>query len=47
MQKQNKIKYKLHAFMAAKEHGAYSYVTLPNDNKTYTIEEFQSMFIMN
>jgi len=35
------------AFMVAKEHGAYSYVTLPNDNKTYTIEEFQSMFIMN
>ena len=35
------------AFIVAKKHGAYSYVTLPNDNKIYTIEEFQSMFIMN
>ncbi|MBE6149872.1 MAG: hypothetical protein E7170_04045 [Firmicutes bacterium] len=35
------------AFAIAKKHGAYSYVTLPNDNNIYTIEEFQSMFIMN
>ena len=35
------------AFIVAKKHGAYSYVTLPNDDKIYTIEEFQSMFIMN
>lgn len=35
------------AFIVAKKHGAYSYVTLPNDDKIYTIEEFQNMFIMN
>ena len=35
------------AFIIAKKHGAYSYVTLPNDVKIYTIEEFQHMFIMN
>lgn len=35
------------AFGVAKEHGAYSYVNVPNDNKKYTIEEFQRMFIMN
>ena len=35
------------AFIVAKKHGAYSYVTLPNDDKIYSIEEFQNMFIMN
>jgi len=35
------------AFAVAKKHGAYSYVTLPNNDKRYSIEEFQSMFIMN
>lgn len=35
------------AFLVAKNHGAYSYVTLPKNDKIYTIEEFQSMFIMN
>lgn len=35
------------AFIIAKKHGAYSYVTLPNDDKIYTIEEFQKMFLMN
>lgn len=35
------------AFDVAKKNGAYSYVTLPNDNETYTIEEFQRMFILN
>lgn len=35
------------AFIIAKKHGAYSYVTLPNNDKIYTIEEFQRMFIMN
>ncbi len=35
------------AFEVAKKHGAYSYVTLPNDEKVYTIEEFQNIFIMN
>ncbi len=35
------------AFRIAEENGAYSYVTIPNDTKTYTIEEFQGKFIMN
>ena len=35
------------AFKVAKEHGAYSYVTIPGNDKKYSIEEFQSMFIMN
>ncbi len=25
----------------------YSYVTLPNSDKTYTIEEYMDMFLMN
>lgn len=35
------------AFKIAKEHGAYSYVTVPGNERKYSIEEFQSMFIMN
>ena len=34
-------------FTVAKENNAYSYVTVPGSNETYTIEEFQSMFIIN
>lgn len=34
-------------FGVAKENNAYSYVTLPNSNNTYTIEEYMHMFIMN
>lgn len=34
-------------FMAAEENGAYDYVTVPNDEKKYTIEEFMSRFLMN
>lgn len=34
-------------FTIAKNNGAYSYVKLSNDTKTYTIEEFQSMFLMD
>lgn len=34
-------------FTVAKLHGAYSYVTLPNDSKTYSISEFEKMFIMD
>lgn len=35
------------AFTIAKEHGAYNYVTVPGNERKYSIEEFQSMFIMN
>ena len=34
-------------FEVAEENGAYSYVTLPNSDKTYTIEQYMSMFLMN
>ena len=34
-------------FKIAKENGAYSYVTLPNNDKIYTIEQYMSMFLMN
>ena len=34
-------------FPVAKANGAYSYVTRPNDNRTYTIEEFEKIFIMD
>ena len=34
-------------FGVAKENNAYSYVTLPNSNNTYTVEEYMHMFIMN
>ena len=35
------------AFEIAKEHGAYNYVTVPGNERKYSIEEFQSMFTMN
>lgn len=28
-------------FLVAKKHGAYSYVTVPNDDNLYSIEEFE------
>ena len=34
-------------FEVAKENNAYSFVTLPNSDEIYTIEEFMSMFLMN
>lgn len=34
-------------FSVAKENGAYQYVTLPDSDETYSIEEFQEMFLMN
>ena len=34
-------------FLIAKNNGAYSYVTRPNDSKTYSINEFEKMFIMD
>ena len=35
------------AFSIAKENSAYSYVTIPDSDQTYTIEEFQEKFLMN
>lgn len=34
-------------FTAAEKNGAYSFVTLPGDSKSYTINEFMAMFLMN
>lgn len=55
--KSSKRKYKINnkgrfdwtdeAFTVAKKHGAYSYVTVPNDDKIYSIEEFKIEFIMD
>lgn len=35
------------AFIVAEKHGACSYVTEPNNEKIFTIEEYQKRFIMN
>mgnify|MGYP004492575641 CR=1 FL=1 len=34
-------------FEIARENNAYAYVTLPNSNKIYTIEEYMQTFLMN
>lgn len=34
-------------FAVAKENDAYSFVTLPNSNKTYTIDEYKAMLLDN
>jgi hypothetical protein len=34
-------------FTVAQNNGAYSYVTRPNDSKTYSINEFAEIFIMD
>ena len=35
------------AFEVAKNNNAYSYVTVPGSDKTYSIEEFSSIFLMD
>ena len=35
------------AFNIARKNNAYSYVKVPGDSKTYSIEEFERKFIMN
>ena len=35
------------AFIIAEKNRAYSYVSVPNDSKTYTIEDFASRFLMD
>lgn len=34
-------------FIIAEKNNAYDYVTIPNDDKIYTIEEFMDRFLMN
>lgn len=48
VKKRGRVGWTDEVFSVAKKNGAYSYVTLPNDkSKTYTIEEFQKMFLMD
>lgn len=42
-----KVEWTDDVFVIAKKHNSYSYVMLSNDNRKYTIEEFQVMFMMN
>lgn len=45
--KQGSVDWTDNVFGVAKENNAYAYVTLPNSDKTYTIEEYRKMFLMN
>ena len=45
--KRGSVQWTDNVFEVAKENGAYSYVTLPNSDKTYTIEQYMGMFLMN
>lgn len=45
--KQGAVQWSDEIFKVAEEHNAYSYVTLPNSDKRYTIEEYMEMFLMN
>lgn len=45
--KRGSVQWTDNVFEVAKENNAYSYVTLPNSDKTYTIEEYMKMFLMN
>ena len=42
-----KVDWTDNVFEVAKENKAYSYVTLPNNDKKYTIDEYSRMFLMN
>ena len=44
---QGEVQWTDNVFEVAKNNGAYSYVKVPNDEKSYTIEEFQQMFLRN
>lgn len=45
--KRGSVEWTDNVFEVANDNGAYSYVTLPNNSKTYTIEQFRRMFLMN
>ena len=45
--KRGKVDWSSEVFKIAEDNCAYSYVQLPNDDKTYTIEEFAKMFTMD
>lgn len=45
--KRGSVQWADNIFEVARENNAYSYVTLPNTTKIYTIEEYMQMFLMN
>ena len=45
--KRGSVQWTDNVFEVAKENNAYSYVTLPDSDKIYTIEEYMQMFLMN
>ena len=45
--KQGEVTWTDDVFPVAKKHGAYDYVTMPNSDKQYSIEDFQILFLMN
>ena len=45
--KKGSVQWTDNVFEVAKENNAYSYVTLPNSDKIYTIEEYMQMFLMD
>lgn len=45
--KQGSVQWTDDVFEVAKENNADSYVTLPDSDKMYTIEEYMQMFLMN
>ncbi|MBP5656769.1 hypothetical protein J6X15_04285 [Candidatus Saccharibacteria bacterium] len=45
--KRGSVQWTDNVFTVAKENNAYSFVTIPNSDKTYSIEEFMPMFLMD
>lgn len=45
--KRGSVEWTDNVFEVAKENNAYSFVTLPNSDKAYSIEEYMNMFLMN
>ena len=45
--KRGSVQWTDEVFEVAKENNAYSYVTLPNSEEIYTIEQYMNRFLMN
>lgn len=45
--KHGSVEWTDNVFGVAKQNNAYSYVTLPNNDKIYTVEEYMKMFLMD
>ena len=46
IKKRGSVQWPEEIFRVAKEHGAYSFVKIPNSDKMYTIEEYMEIFLM-